>query len=62
MQSAAGLDSNNLQMSLLLSIAYLVNRPGGMLSDQWLLVGCRAFERWKIGRITHIAERDTNIA
>jgi len=61
MQSTAGLDSNNLRLRLLLSIAYLLNRPRGVLGDQWLRVGCRAFERRKIGLIAHIAQGDTYI-
>ena len=62
MQSVAGLDSNSLRSRLLLPIVYLVNRPRGMLGDQWLRVGCRAFERWKVGWIAHITERNTHIA
>ena len=62
MQSAAGLDSSNLRMSLLLPIAYLVNRPRGMLCDQWFRVGCNAFEGWKVAWIARITERDTHIA
>ena len=62
MQSAAGLDSNNLRPRLLLPIAYLLNCPCGMLGDQRLGIGCGAFERRKIGWIAHITERDTHIA
>ena len=62
MQSAARLDSNNLRPCLLLPIADLLNCPGGVLGDQWLRVGCRTFQRRKVGLIAHIAERDTHIA
>ena len=62
MQCAAGLDSNNLRLRLFLPIAYLLNCPSGVLGDQWLGVGYRAFERRKVGWIAHIAERDTHIA
>jgi hypothetical protein len=43
-------------------MAYLLNCPCGVFRDQRLLVGCRAFERRKVGWIAHIAERDTHIA
>jgi hypothetical protein len=62
MQSAADLDSNNLWSRLFLPIADLLNCPRGVLGDQWLWFGCRAFERWKVGWIAHITQRDTNIA
>jgi len=62
MQSAAGLDSNNLRLRLLLPAPYLLNCPFGVLCDQQLRVGCRAFERRKVGWIAHIAERDAHIA
>ena len=62
MQSAAGLDSNNLRPRLFVPIAYLLNCPCGVLCDQWLRVGCGALERRKVGWIAHIAERDTHIA
>ena len=62
MQCAAGLDSNNLRLRLFLPLAYLLNCPCGVLCDQWLWVGCRAFERGKVGWIAHIAKRDTHIA
>ena len=62
MQSAGGLDSNNLRPRLLLPIADLLNCPCGVLRDQRLRVDCRTFERQKVGLIAHIAERDTHIA
>jgi len=62
MQSGAGLDSNNLRANLLFPIAYLVNRPRGMLGDEWLRVAGRTFEGWKVGWITYIAEGDAHIA
>jgi hypothetical protein len=62
MQSGADLDSNNLRASLLFPIAYLANCPRGMLGDQRLRIGCRAFECWKVAWIAHITERDTHIA
>ena len=61
MQSVAGLDSSDLAVTVLLPIAYLVNRPHGMLCDQWLRICCRTLERWKVGWIAHISERDTHI-
>ena len=62
MQSAAGLDSNNLRPRLLLPIAYLLNCPRSVLGDQWLRIGCRAFERRKIGYVAGVTESDTHIA
>jgi hypothetical protein len=62
MQSAAGLDSNTSRPRLLLPIAYLLNCPSGVLGDQRLGIGCRTFERRKVGFIAHIAERNTHIA
>jgi hypothetical protein len=62
MQSVAGLDSNNFRPRPLLPIAYLLNCPTGVLGDQWLGVGCRTFERRKIGFIAYIAQRDTHVA
>ena len=62
MQYAVGLDSNDLRPRLLLPIADLLNCPCGVFRDQRLRVGCRAFERRKVGWIAHIAERDTHIA
>jgi hypothetical protein len=55
------LDSNKLWSALLLPIAYPLNCPCGVLCDQWLRIGCRAFECWKVGSIAYIAERDTHI-
>jgi hypothetical protein len=55
MQSAAGLDSNNLRPRLLLPIADLLNCPCGALGDQWLRVGCRTLQRRKVGLIAYIA-------
>ena len=62
MHSAAGLDSNNVRLRVLLPIANPLDCPCGMLGDQWLRVGCRAFERRKVRRIADIAECDTHIA
>jgi hypothetical protein len=62
MQSAGGLDSNSLRPRLLLPIAYLLYCPCGVFRDQRLRVGCRTFQRRKVGGIAHIAERDTHIA
>jgi len=62
MQSAAGLDSNNVRLRLLLPLANPLDRPCGMLCDQWLRVGCRAFERRNVGWFADIAECDTHIA
>ena len=62
MQFAAGLDSNNLRTSLFISVANPLNRPCGVLCDQWFWVGCNAFEGWKIRWITDITKRDTHIA
>ena len=45
-----------------LPLAYLLNCPCGMLGDQRLGIGCRAFERRKIGWIAHIPKSDTYIA
>ena len=61
MQSAAGLDSNNLRPRLLLPLAYLLNCPRGVFRDQWLRVGGRAFERRKVGWNAHIAQSDTQL-
>jgi len=47
---------------MLLSVTNPLNCPCGVLCDQWLGIGCRAFERRKIRRIAYIAERDTHIA
>jgi hypothetical protein len=62
MQSAGGSDSNNLRPRLFLPIAYLLNCPCGVFRYQRLRVGCRAFQRWKVCFIAHIAQRDTHIA
>jgi hypothetical protein len=62
MQSAAGLDSNNLRPRLLLPIAYLLNCPCGVFRYQRLRLGCRSFQRREVGFIAHIAQRDTHIA
>ena len=56
------MDSNNFRSRLLLPIADLLNCPRGVLCNQRLGVGCRAFERGKIGWIAHIAKRYTDIS
>ena len=61
MQSGAVLDSNNFGLCLLVSLANLLNCPCCVLCNQWLRVGCRAFERRKVGWIAHIAERYAHI-
>jgi hypothetical protein len=45
-----------------LPLADPLNCPRGVLGDQWLRVGGRAFERRKVGWIAYIAQRDTHIA
>src|SRR4029077_2580745 len=40
----------------------LVNRPSRVLRDQWLWVGCGAFERRNVGRVACVAQGDTHIA
>jgi hypothetical protein len=49
MQLAVGLDSSNLRQFLLLSVANPLNCPCGVLSNQWLRIGCRAFEGREVG-------------
>ena len=61
-QSVARLDSNNLRLRVALPTANPLNRPCSVLCDQWLRIGCCAFERWKVAWIAYIAERDTHIA
>lgn len=53
---------NTLWPCLLRSGANLLNRPYGVLGDQWLRVGRGSFERWKVGLIAYVAERDAHIA
>ena len=62
MDSTGGLDSNDSQPRLFVPITDLLNCPCGVLCNQWLGVGYRAFERGKIGWIAHIAERYTDIS
>lgn len=62
MQFPAILDSSSFWPCLLVSGANLLNRPCGVLRDQWFRVGGGAFERWKVGSIAYVAERDANIA
>src|SRR5215471_8197615 len=38
-----------------------LNRPSRVLCDQWLWIGCCAFECGKVQYIAHIAQSDTHI-
>src|SRR5262249_938574 len=62
MRLAPGLDSRNFRERLFLPVANLFDCPRRMLSDQWLRIGRRAFERRKVGCIACIAECDAHIA
>ena len=61
MQFAVGLDSNNFEMLVSVTVANSLDCPCSMLRDQRLRVGRCAVVRWKIGRIPDVSEGDTYV-